>query len=105
MQQFVILAACVVAVYNVDLSSQVKAARQQAEVSRQELTDYKEKAARILQVHSIDPPSLTTEPWKCTTFNLCGLQKGVSEQMKTNMYNCYNGMRTYGVCLVFFYAL
>ena len=40
---------CVTA-YNVDLSSQLKAARQQAEVSRQELTEYKEKAARILQV-------------------------------------------------------
>jgi len=36
--------------YNVDLSSQLKAARQQAEVSRQELTEYKDKAARILQV-------------------------------------------------------
>jgi len=33
-----------------DLSSQLKAARQHAEVSRQELTEYKEKAARILQV-------------------------------------------------------
>ena len=39
--------------YNVDLSSQLKAARQNAEVSRQELTEYKEKAARILQVHCI----------------------------------------------------
>jgi len=39
--------------YNVDLSSQLKAARQQADVSRQELTEYKEKAARILQVLSV----------------------------------------------------
>jgi len=39
-----------VSAYNIDLSSQLKTARQQAEVSRQELTEYKEKAARILQV-------------------------------------------------------
>jgi len=42
-----------VAAYNADISSQLKAARQQAEVSRQELTEYKEKAARILQVLSV----------------------------------------------------
>jgi len=41
---------CVCTAYNIDLSSQLKASRQQAEVSRQELTEYKEKAARILQV-------------------------------------------------------
>jgi len=41
----------VVVAYNTDLSSQLKAARQQADVSRQELTEYKEKAARILQVN------------------------------------------------------
>jgi len=42
-----------VTAYNVDLSTQLKAARQQAEVSRQELTEYKEKAARILQVSAV----------------------------------------------------
>ena len=36
--------------YNIDLTSQLKTSRQQAEVSRQELTEYKDKAARILQV-------------------------------------------------------
>jgi len=40
--------------FSVDISSQLKAARQQAEVSRQELTEYKEKAARILQVQYND---------------------------------------------------
>ena len=44
------LCVCVCTAYNIDLSSQLKASRQQAEVSRQELTEYKEKAARILQV-------------------------------------------------------
>jgi hypothetical protein len=37
--------------HSAEMSVQLKAARSQAEASKQELADYKEKAARILQVY------------------------------------------------------
>ena len=66
----------IVAAFSVDISSQLKAARQQAEVSRQELTEYKEKAARILQVQ----PSLMY-----STLNLINCSNVISRVEKNSL--------------------
>jgi hypothetical protein len=44
------LFAVLYTVHSNEISSQLKAARAQSETAKQELNDYKEKAARILQV-------------------------------------------------------
>jgi hypothetical protein len=41
-----------------DLANQLVAAKQNAESAKQELSDYKEKAARILQVHYVRSHSI-----------------------------------------------